>query len=383
MKVNLDKVAVINRTNFKNYGSVLQCYALCEVISKMGYSSEILWETGGFLKNFDLRPRKLIKILFTMIRHPNLMKSVFDGAKTIQSKKISNETVSLFDSFVKKNVRQRLVNHRTLVKLANSTEYIKFVCGSDQIWCSTTSYVDPLMYLQFAPREKRIAYAPSIGREYVPDYNKKVMKKYINSIPCVSIREDAGQKIIKNLTGRNVPVVADPTLLLSCEYWKTLESQIEIKKTYILLYFLDLPSEHLQKKIYELSLYRNLDIISIGQSLPYIENKDGYSQVDCGPSEFLAYMSNADSVITDSYHGMLFSIIYEKEFYSVERNYGEFDQSSRQLTILKKVGLEDRYLKNESRMNFQQGIINYSKVNDILSNFRSESIDYLEGSLKK
>ncbi len=377
-----NKVAVINRTNFKNYGSVLQCYALCEIITELGFDSEILWEEGSKSKNFDFRPRKLLRILLSILKHPSLFKGVLDGLKGVKQKQVSEETVLLFEKFVGQNIKVKNLTHKELVELAKSEEYVKFVCGSDQVWCSTTAYVDPLMYLRFAPKQKRVAYAPSIGRDYIPSYNKRVMRKYINDIPNISIREDEGQKLIKDLTNRTIPVVADPTLLINLEHWKSLQGEIQNQGKYILVYFLDIPSDELQQNIREIVVLNNAKIVSIGCELPLLVNDENYFQPHCGPAEFLSYVASSKLMITDSYHGMLFSLIYNKEFFSIERNYTKFDQSSRQLTVLRKVNLLERYVKKTDVLNLNCDKIDYFSVNKILDKFKLESIEYLETALK-
>jgi hypothetical protein len=268
-----------------------------------------------------------------------------------------------------------------LVKVAKSDEYDKFVCGSDQVWCSTTTYVDPLMYLRFAPKEKRIAYAPSIGRNYIPSYNRRQMQKYIKEIPFVSIREDDGKKLIKELTGRDVPVVLDPTLLLDRDTWKKVKNlEIKPEKPYILCYFLDLPSETIQKNIEKCAKENELNIIFLGRKLDSVTDTIRTFTPSCGPSEFISYIELADLVITDSYHGMLFSMIFEKRFWSVERSYQQFDQSSRQLTILKRLGLNNRYLRKSGEFSLE--VIDYTIVNRRLDKLRMDSKEYLRNALE-
>ena len=245
----MSKIAIINRTNLKNYGSVLQCYALCKAVSKLGYESEIVWEKGNLSKNFDFRPIKMLSSIWTLLTHPALWKLTFSTVKEVNEIIITEETATRYNQFVKQEINQRLYSRKELIKKARTEEYHKFICGSDQIWCSTTLYVDPLMYLRFAPREKRIAYAPSIGRDFIPKYNRKKMKKFISQIPHVSIREKEGQRLIKELTGREVPIVADPTLLLEKDDWDLLKKEYKEDKKYLLCYFLDIPTENIQHKI--------------------------------------------------------------------------------------------------------------------------------------
>lgn len=375
------KIAVVNRTNLKNYGSVLQVYALCHTVERLGYNAEVVWESGNKSKNWDFRPNKVVSIAINLLFHPSLLWTTFKRMKAVRNTQISPEKIRLFDEFVQKYFNRRFYSNEELISVAESSEYVKFICGSDQVWMTTTLYPDPLMYLRFAPKEKRIAYAPSLGRNFIPSYNLKTIKMYIQDIPCLSIREDDGKRIIQEKTGLSIPVVADPTLLMNDKEWSELAAKIETPKDYLLCYFLDEPSSDIKQAISELSKEQCQEIVIIG-SLSEIQcpNEHIHRPV-MGPSEFLTYVSNANFVITDSYHGMLFSIIYQKQFWAVERAYQIYDQSSRQLTVLSRLGIENRYVKGEAVL--EKTPIDYNSVNEKLSDFISYSLKYLDESIKK
>lgn len=377
----MKKVAIANRTNLKNYGSVLQAYALCEVINSLGYDCEIIWEDGNLSKNYDFRPNKVFSTGWKLLCHPKLMKSTFSSVKQVQTKIISDETVRLFDNFVDSKVKRKFYSPKLMKKHAVGKMYDKFVCGSDQVWCSTTTYVDPLMYLRFVPEDKRIAYAPSLGRDYVPNYNARQMRRYINEIPDVSVREYTGQRLIKELTGRNVPVVVDPTLLLTKSQWNKIKVEPKVTGDYILCYFLSTPTRDTQMKLLQHIKNSGKTVIALNSRLEYFEEDINVIYPDCGPQEFVGYISKADKVLTDSYHGMLFSIIYRKQFWSIEREYGEFDQSSRQLSVLKMLNITDRYCRAEDPVT--QTIIDYELVAKCLEKQINESIQYLKSSLER
>lgn len=376
----MTKIAIVNRTNLINYGSVLQVFALYQAIQRFGYESEVVWESGTLSKNWDFRPNKIMRTLFKLLIYPKLIWSTFNTAKTVNSKVIDSEKVERFESFVEKHFSRRFYSTKDLKRIAKTGEYYKFVCGSDQVWSSTTLYVDPLMYLRFAPSEKRIAYAPSLGRDYIPDYNKRIMRRYIKDIPYVSVREEVGQKLIYKLTGRDVPVVLDPTLLLTKDDWNELKT-VEKHSGYVLCYFLDSTSDEVIKRIEEICTLNNKTIINIGCPIIQSGTVDVINE-NAGPSEFLGLVEKADMIFTDSYHGMLFSIIYQRPFWSIARNYGEFDQSSRQKNVLSMIHLEDRYIDitNIESVSFEG--IDYNAANVVLQQKRNFSIDYLKNALK-
>lgn len=374
-------IAVVNRTNLKNYGSVLQVYALCHAVRNLGYYSEIVWESGNMSRNYDIRPNKIIKTGFKLLLHPSLLSSTIKTIKEVKNVKVDESKIALFDDFVAKHIDQTLYPHDELVKVAASNKYDKFVVGSDQIWCTTTLYVDPMMYLRFAPKDKRIAYAPSLGRDYIPGYNKRTMRKYINDIPCVSVREEKGKELIKELTGRDVPVVLDPSLLLTLTDWDKLKVEVETPSRYILCYFLDEPSEKVKDCITAFAKKNDLNIIVLGIVGDFSHSDIHVYFPATGPCEFLDYVSKATVVITDSYHGMLFSINYKRRFWAVARDYKQFDQSSRHQTVLKRLDLENRYLTNQ--YNFTLDDIDFDKVHKIIDADRAFSLNYLKESIEK
>ena len=376
----MKKVAIVNRTNLKNFGSVLQCFALSKAVDSLGYEADLVWERGTILRNYDFRPAKMIRTGTKLITHPYLMKDIMKSVRELRGKTISQQKVKLFDEFVEHNIRRKLFTHAELTAAVRNNVYDAYICGSDQVWCSTTTYVDPLMYLRFAPHGKRIAYAPSIGRDFIPPYNERIMRRYILDIPHVSIREKTGQRLIKSLTGRDVPVVLDPTLLLSQENWRTAEKAVHLpSQPFLLCYFLNAPHVDTVRAINALMTERGLKSVLVGDGFSGENVSLTGERPDCGPGEFLYCVDRADAVITDSYHGMLFSILFEKEFWSIEREYQQFDQSSRQLSILETLGLSDRYRKRGERLVGEQ--IDYHLVLAALDAEREKSVAYLRDAL--
>lgn len=375
----MKRVAIVNRTNLKNYGSVLQTYALCSAVEMLGYDAEIIWESGNLSTNYDFRPYKVFATGLKLLLNPSLFKSTYSNVKYVQQHIISERTVQLFDEFVEKHIKRRFYNGKQMTQKVVGQKYDKFICGSDQVWCTTSLYVDPLMYLRFAPKNKRIAYAPSLGRDYIPDYNRKQIKKYINEIPSVSVREVMGQKLIAELTGRSVPVVLDPTLLVGRSFWDEKKESVQESGGYVLCYFLSTPTKETQEKLLKF-IGQGKRIIALNSRLEHLDNELEVQYPDCGPAQFISFIEHADTVFTDSYHGMLFSLMYRKEFWSIAREYGEFDQSSRQLSVLNMLGL-NRYCNIESE--WAQEPIDYHAVDDILNREKEKSLEYLRKALER
>ena len=190
-----------------------------------------------------------------------------------------------------------------------SDRYDYFITGSDQVWNPDNLHGTSFFFLTFAEQYKRIAYAPSFGvseikPEFIEDY-----KEWISGMYKLSVREDDGAKIIKKLTGRESPVLVDPTLLLTKEKWLSIakEASNKPKDKYLLTYFLGgIPTQY-KKEIKKTAKENNLEIINLGD----IKEKDTYQT---GPSEFIDYINNCSVMFTDSFHGTVFSILFEKPF---------------------------------------------------------------------
>lgn len=374
------KIAIVNRTNLKNYGSVLQVYALCEAVRKIGYDAEVIWQSGNMSHNYDIRPNKAINIILKLLIHPPLLWSTIKMVLEVKGNVIDLEKVKKFDDFVTGHFIQSLYSQDEIERIARSDKYFKFICGSDQVWCTTTLYPDPMMYLRFTPKEKRIAYAPSLGRNYIPNYNKATLKKYINDIPCISVREDVGSKLIKELTGRETVVVADPTLLMRSFEWKKLKINVATPRKYLLCYFLDEPSSEVKSAIEKYSKDADSDIVVLGKLSDLEFPRERIHYPVAGPGEFLSIIEKATMIVTDSYHGMLFAINFHKKFWAVERAYAQFDQSSRQLTVLSRLGLEDRYVRGYFDLTDIE--IDYEVVQTKIDAFVAISMDYLRKSIE-
>ena len=102
----MKRIAIVNRTNLKNYGSVLQVYALCEVVKNLGYDAEVIWEAGNLSKNYDFRPNKIISTGCKLLTHPRLLKSTLSNIRYVQQHIISEQTIQMFDSFVDSHIKR-------------------------------------------------------------------------------------------------------------------------------------------------------------------------------------------------------------------------------------------------------------------------------------
>lgn len=379
------KIGIVTMTTGFNYGTSLQAYASKLNLEKMGYEVDILAYKGSFIKGRDIRLKKLFMMFFNTISSPKLLNKTFKTYQKKLTKEIPSEAKELFNDFTTTNLQVRRMNYREMKRYAHSEETYALICGSDQIWSLASVYVDPFYYLRFAPRNKRISYAPSFGNLEIKDYNKKTIAKYLNGFDKISVREKEGQQIVKILTGKNSEVNIDPTLLINKDEWKSkINDKKIVEDEYALIYFLDSPTDLAVKniilKIKEMGIKKIISIPYNNQKLKEISND--IEVCSAGPLEFLNLIYNAKIVLTDSYHGMLFSINFNKEFYIYERDYGTAaNQSSRIESILEILKLEKRFIKKEYQ-DLQEKIL-WEETNKILEEQRKKSRDYLDRSLQK
>ncbi|MEN8078822.1 polysaccharide pyruvyl transferase family protein [Clostridioides difficile] len=368
-----------------NYGSCLQAYASQKFISTLGYETTLLWYKDGIVKGRDIRLKKIIGMGIRTFWRPKLMKKTVSTYSNSLKKEINEETKNYFLKFQEEKLRVKKLSWSKLRKFANDEDTLACVCGSDQIWNATNIYIDPIFYLRFAPKNKRVAYAPSFGKNSIPDYNKKIIKKYVSDFKYISVREEQGTEIVRNLIGREVQALIDPTLLLNGEEWiKVSDDKMDLPEEYILVYFLDKPSEVAISYINQIYRKLNIPIISIPYKFDELSKFENIRYMNAGPAQFINLINKAKFVCTDSFHGMVFSANLNRPFYIFQRNYGTAtDQSSRITSILGKLELEDRFIsevnvnKSIMEVNFK---IDFNKSNQLLDRERQKSIKFLKDS---
>ncbi len=211
---------------------------------------------------------------------------------------------------------RRRVNWRSLRTNYPVTD--AYICGSDQIWNPyyKKGYNDPGYFLNFVPKgKKRIAYAPSFGCDDIPLEAQKNLKYYLDQFDAVSVREQEGADIIEKYADMKVPVVADPTFLLTREEWKSIAKiPANTPDKYILCYRF-MKNEEMTECMNYLSKTLHLPIITL--PLSRVALSDPYKkQFEAGPEEFIGLIQNATLICTDSFHATAFSLIMNKPFYT-------------------------------------------------------------------
>ena len=358
------KVGIITLNGYFNYGNRLQNYALQKFLKNINaniYPETVLYE------KFNLKlEEKLTR--YVNIRNYILNKNGF--REFINSGKYKLDIIREYNF---KRFNDKYINSCFDYKIKDdlNDRYDYFIAGSDQIW--NPYYVNlKNEFLQFADRNKRIAYAASFGVSQIKPDKINEVKKGLEGIDFISVREQAGAKIVKELTGKEVPVFVDPTLLLTAEEWENVMERPtwHRDKKYILTYFLsDIPVK-VQNDIIKLSDLYKLKVIDLANN----ENIDYFCSP---PSEFLYLIKKCSLMYTDSFHGTVFSIINKRPFVISSRQ-SRVNMDSRIDTLLSMFHLENRKVSEENNYEIANPMeIEYPDVEAILNRERQRSKEFL------
>lgn len=359
------KIGIITITRGYNYGNKLQNYAVQKVLESLGHNAETIINDPYNKNNKFTKTIKFILAKLYNVSGLSKIKKLNSFLRTIE-----------FESFSKKYIK----SSKYAISINNipteiNNDYDFFVCGSDQIWNPHIEATSEIDFLSFATSGKKIAYAASFGVSNIPLERQPEYKKLINEIDYLSVREEDGAKIIKELTGRHSEVVIDPTLMLDKSEWIKISKKpnLKINKNYILLYFLGEISKKTMESIIEISKNNDLEIINLLDK----NNKNIYK---IAPDEFIYLISNCKLVFTDSFHAIIFSIIMEKPFVICERLDSNISMNSRISTLVNLFKIENRIEKN---INFKEIFdADYNNVNKIITRERKKVIDYLNNAFK-
>lgn len=379
----LKKIALISVWNH-NYGSLLQTYALQKyLISKKLQNEIILYkEKNVFRKLFRFTNFSYLVSKIKIIYRKYYLKLFYhEISKNLEIR------ANKFDVFknTRLNFSKPIKGRRKLkVQIAN---YSSVVLGSDQVLHPANLLMN-YFTLSFVPDNiMKIAYAPSFGVSNIPLFQIKRTIAYLRKFKSLSVREESGKKIVKKLTGKDVPLVCDPTLLLEFKYWQQLRGEVPIiTEKYIFCYFLGKNRKHREfaNKVKENTGYK---IITLTHLIEFVKIDINFSDAqpfDVGPSEFINLISNAEYILTDSFHGSIFSILFNKDFFVFKRfSDGKSDSTNSRIdSLLNSLGLKDRNLNQfEDVTSCLKLKINYKIVNEKLDEFRKFSENYLHESL--
>lgn len=359
-------IAIATWWNYHNYGGVLQVTALRRALVSLGYTVEV------------------INYIPSAKRYP-VSDNEYRESDFLRTERVIDEARDeKFESFVQEYLAFSIECKAAAAFTSLNEIYDAFIVGSDQIW--SPILFDPHYYLDFVTdNRKKIAYAPSLGTTAIRNtFVRDQMRGLLSQFASLSVREHQGAELVKDLIGREVDVTLDPTLLLTHEEWQKLlphPNDTTIFDKYILCYFLGDND----------NAWAHVSAIAEAYSLPVktipIFTKDadkGEFLFGTGPSDFYTLIDQATLILTDSYHGVIFSLICSKPFYAFERfsNDDKLTQNSRIHNLLDTLDLADRLIGYaDDRRGFYDLDIDFSTSHEIIAKSRDESLRYLVNSL--
>lgn len=337
----MKKIGILTFHASHNCGSMLQAYALQQILNnKFKINNEII--------NYSSATQQR---MYAILYRPNSLKDVFRNILNLLFYKIIKNNESGYVKFMDKFRLSEPMS--TCNELRNSVEnYECIIAGSDQVWNINAMDFDDTYMLPFN-RVKKVAYAVSLGASNPNCSNQKEKyKRCIEKFSAISVREGNAKKWVFQLINRKVDLCVDPTLLLDKNEWLKITNRPIINKPYIFWYAMTYKSDQAEL----------LSFLSKKYNMPvYVMNAKEWSRrllffkgikltSNGGPEDFLSLVSNAFMIITSSFHGSVFSYIFQKNFWyiSLNKTKGNDDRAT---FLLDQLGLSERYISSQEARN--------------------------------
>lgn len=361
------KVGILTFHRAHNFGAMLQCYALQEYLTTKGLNVEVIDYRQPYIETLyskyslqDLEKHNLkrfIKGLFILTRYTR------------------NRRCSTFNKFAKRFIKTSSKEYTNSI-----FGYDCIIIGSDQLWNrNLTNGIDYIYFGDFEhePTTNVFAYSVSLGHK---EFNKTDFEYALfcinTKLNYVSVRETQLKNYLSDICNKDILVTLDPTLLLNKEDWLKISCNIRYKK-YVLIYPLIDIEETINAGI-QLAKSKGLNYYIIDGVAKWFPIKHHLRFVN--PSEFISLIFNANYIVTSSFHGTVFSIILNKEFFSFVKS---DTHNYRIESLLSNVDLSKRLINEYSHFSSVDTPIHYEKVNRIIHNLRMESEVYLQDSINR
>lgn len=357
------RIGILTFLHNENYGSILQAWALQTALSKQGHEAIHL----------DYQPSKGEKVrnLLTSGNSPALIWEGIRKRQVRSNQPGARQKAEAFRAFAKEKLHctAPCADKTALSRAASAFDIL--LCGSDQVWSPV--WLNPAYFLDFAGNKPRIAYAPSLGIQVAPAGAKaEKMRKLLAPFAVLSAREQEGADIIQQLTNRPVSVMPDPVCLLSKDAWQELASPYASDEPYNACYFIGSNPQYWER-VKELAKRtgRKTVVIPVTEEAyhqPY-EKAEGLS-----PEAWVGMLSGAEEVLTDSFHGTLFSAKLGTKVTVVPRDRADDPQSknSRIINLLRLLGCEGSLT-----------ICPTPQVNAVLRSLRVSGLEFLDQAVNQ
>lgn len=364
------KLASIITMHFPcNYGAVLQAYALSNYLKEKGLQAIIIDYIPEYFKeknsiwyvgNPKYKRNPIIRFLYLTYMVPLRLRRKLSFAK------FRNNELNMSSQMTKEDLLDG--------KLSDADVYF---CGSDQIWNEKNETIfDPIYYLQFVKEPcKRFSYAASgtISYPFSEKMNSTVLP-WINDLSGISVREDILKENLEKELCKHIEHVCDPVFLLSPQQWLSLAKKgaKAPQMSYVLVYSIgDDSAPYIRAR--EIADQKQLPVFSIS----WFGNKSADLNIKCNPYEFIMYFKEANFIVTNSFHGTAFSLIFRRQFWACETKIA----NHRLISILRSVGLCDRLLTPIDKIDFDKSI-QWNCVYERLDEYINHSKNYIQNCIR-
>lgn len=366
------KVAIMTFVRAYNYGAVLQAYALNKAINDIGVECQTIdYYPKAFRNSYSLRNHCVLRL--KPAKNPKWW--VLNNLLCLRVKKRNKK----FSGFLKKHFRMTKKQFCNANELETCLNFDVYISGSDQVWNPEICGFDKAFFLTFCKDKKKISYAASFGINEIPKEYKQEFIKRLSGWNAYSVREPSGVEIINDLVGERAECHCDPTFLLSSQDWVSSLSIKKRKEEYILVYIVD-ESDALLNYAYQLSEQLGLKVYCLHSTMKpeYFRNKIDEYHITivyaASPKEYLSYFLSANYILTNSFHGTVFSVIFHKKFLC------ESVSNGRAGYLLQKLSLQNRVL-NDSRIEKIFEEINWDSVENRIKQLRDGGLSYLKSQI--
>lgn len=366
----------------ENYGACLQCYALWKFITNQGHHCEMIdlvrpW-SPEYIESKRFKEKKTkAKIPF----YRKIVRNILHPKASVGSVPVENKNFKEFNALMDYSKTYYSVDSL----YENPPSYDVYVAGSDQIWNPLMPFINEPYFLTFVPKgKKKISYASSFAVKEIPEGRWADNSSWLTDYDAISVREHSGVDIVKNSFGRDATIVADPTMLLERTEWENMLVKPQLQEKYIFVYTLQYNQQIVDKAIC-LAKERGLAVYVVVSATTGTkpEPREGLRIVTtAGPKEWLGYIHSAEYIITDSFHGSVFSFLFSKKLLTVCTNkkvserlttlFGSFSLSSNLIDVE-----QFKLMNNLDRANYP-----FNDVEKAIDNLRNKSASFLVNALK-
>ena len=371
-----NKIGIITELSLKtvNYGNQLQAFALNKYLSKnynydvetiLLKDSEVNWKYLSFKKFLNQQLIKMKKKVYPMINHISYTEKRYKA----------------FENFAKENIK--ITSFQMTINDIKKADYDILIVGSDVVWFQKKDCINKVKFIALKQKKlKKFSYAASFGTATIPSQNRKYIAEFLRDFNAISVREKSAMNILNKIGIGTCELVCDPTLLLSKSEWekiarKPVNIEQNVKEEYAFAYILG--NEQSLQDVKEYFKTCNLKLFYIPYTNGVVSDGDEGDNplMDCSPQEWIWMIQHAKYVITDSFHGLMFSIIFKKKFLVIERMFN-VNLNARLVDFLEYIEASEK-LVNVQELNIGDGQEwQYEKYEKNLDKLISKSKKYIE-----